>query len=91
MNSPWDDTVSKIQAAKDADYVVPPELAKIGDGIANIAAWLPDGSFGKFLGFSYVVALAENGFRDPGIEEAARFMVLRVINDEENKRYLGIW
>jgi hypothetical protein len=80
--------VSQIQSAKDAGYVVPPELAKIGDGIADILSRSPCNTLGSILGWSYIVTLAEGGFSDPEIEELSRFMVLLAIDSEDNDRCL---
>lgn len=59
INTPGDDTVARIKAAKDEGYVVPPELMRIGDGVERAIARLPVDSFARFLGWSYIISLAD--------------------------------
>ncbi len=88
MKTPGNNTVSQIQAAKDAGFVLSPELARIGDGVERAVANLPANSFARFLGWSYILTLADGGFKHPEFEMIARLMVLREINMEHNGRFL---
>lgn len=85
----WNNTVAQIQEAKDSGFVLSPELARIGDAVERAIAKLPDNSFARFLGWSYIISLVDGeGFKHPEFEMMARLMVLREINMAENEKFL---